>query len=79
MTFVGGDEGVDLVADTPGAVAVALHPTTVEEMVACADAGRRMPPKSTWFDPKLGSGLFVHPFGESEAFDPEECALTSPV
>ncbi|MBQ6914661.1 MAG: DUF1015 family protein, partial [Kiritimatiellae bacterium] len=33
---------------------------TVEEMMAIADAGAIMPPKSTWFEPKLRSGLFVH-------------------
>jgi len=43
------------------AAAFALHPTRVEEMMAIADAGAVMPPKSTWFEPKLRSGLFVHP------------------
>jgi uncharacterized protein (DUF1015 family) len=33
--------------------------------MAVSDAGRIMPPKSTWFEPKLLSGLFVHPFGEA--------------
>ena len=42
------------------AVAFALHPVTMEELLAVADAGKIMPPKSTWFEPKLRSGLFVH-------------------
>jgi uncharacterized protein (DUF1015 family) len=33
-------------------------------MMTIADAGREMPPKSTWFEPKLRSGLLIHPFGE---------------
>ena len=41
-------------------VAFAMEPVTVEEMMAIADAGAIMPPKSTWFEPKLRSGLFVH-------------------
>ena len=42
------------------AVAFAMEPVTVEEMMSIADAGAIMPPKSTWFEPKLRSGLFVH-------------------
>ena len=41
-------------------MAFAMEPVTVEEMMAIADAGAIMPPKSTWFEPKLRSGLFVH-------------------
>jgi len=37
-----------------------MEPVTVEEMMAIADAGASMPPKSTWFEPKLRSGIFVH-------------------
>jgi uncharacterized protein (DUF1015 family) len=44
----------------PAAVAFALYPTTVEQLLAVADAGEVMPPKSTWFEPKLRSGLVVH-------------------
>jgi uncharacterized protein (DUF1015 family) len=44
------------------ALAISLHPTTVEQLMAVSDAGHVMPPKSTWFEPKLLSGLFVHPF-----------------
>ena len=42
------------------AVAFALHPVSMEELLEVADAGKIMPPKSTWFEPKLRSGLFVH-------------------
>lgn len=42
------------------AVAFSMHPTTVGQLMAISDAGQIMPPKSTWFEPKLRSGLFVH-------------------
>ena len=48
----------ELAAERHG-LAVALHPPTVAQLVAEADAGRTMPPKSTWFEPKLRSGVFV--------------------
>ena len=44
------------------AVAFAMFPTTLDQLMAIADAGEIMPPKSTWFEPKLRSGLVVHPF-----------------
>ena len=42
------------------AIAFSMYPTTLEQLMAVADAGLVMPPKSTWFEPKLRSGLFVH-------------------
>jgi uncharacterized protein (DUF1015 family) len=42
------------------AVAFALHPTSICELIELADQDQIMPPKSTWFEPKLRSGLFVH-------------------
>lgn len=48
------------VAGGRDAVAFSMYPVTVGEMMAIADAGAVMPPKSTWFEPKLRSGLFVH-------------------
>jgi len=45
-----------------GAVAFSMFPTSLAEVMAIADAGATMPPKSTWFEPKLRSGLFVHRF-----------------
>ena len=41
------------------AVAFSMFPTTLEQLMAVADAGQVMPPKSTWFEPKLRSGLIV--------------------
>ncbi len=37
-----------------------MHPTTIEDVMDVADAGKTMPPKCTWFEPKLRSGLVVH-------------------
>lgn len=62
--FVGGirgnDELVKLVDSGEYAVAFALHPTSIRELIELADQDQIMPPKSTWFEPKLRSGLFVH-------------------
>ena len=64
ISFMGGIRGDKALADKvdsgENAVAFAMEPVTVEEMMAIADAGAIMPPKSTWFEPKLRSGLFVH-------------------
>ncbi len=66
IDFIGGirgtDELVKLVDSGKAAVAFSLYPTTVEQLMDIADAGQIMPPKSTWFEPKLRSGLFVHTF-----------------
>ncbi len=66
VDFVGGIRGTDeltkLVDSGRGAVAFSLYPTTVEQLMAIADADQIMPPKSTWFEPKLRSGLFIHTF-----------------
>jgi uncharacterized protein (DUF1015 family) len=65
IDFIGGIRGLAelerLVDSGAGAVAFALHPTSIEQLFAVADAGRVMPPKSTWFEPKLRSGLIVRP------------------
>lgn len=64
IDFVGGIRGtaeLERRVDTGEmALAAALHPVTVEQLMAVADAGAIMPPKTTWFEPKLRSGLFVH-------------------
>lgn len=64
IQFVGGIRGIGelerLVRDGEYEVAFALYPTSMEELMALADADKIMPPKSTWFEPKLRSGLFVH-------------------
>ena len=66
IDFVGGSRGLeDLVARVDSsemAAAFALYPTAIDELMAVADANEFMPPKSTWFDPKLADGLIVYPF-----------------
>lgn len=63
IDFVGGIRGLEELerrVHTDMAVAFAMYPTSIGELFAVADAGRLMPPKSTWFEPKLRSGLFLH-------------------
>jgi uncharacterized protein (DUF1015 family) len=64
--FVGGIRGTEELAARvdrgEDRVAFALWPTSLDELMAISDAGQVMPPKSTWFEPKLRSGLFVHKF-----------------
>jgi uncharacterized protein (DUF1015 family) len=64
IDFVGGVRGLDelerRVASGNVAVAFALHATRMEQLMAVADANRLMPPKSTWFEPKLADGLLSH-------------------
>lgn len=64
IDFVGGIHGTDelerRVDSGQAAAAFSLHPTSMEQLLAVADANRLMPPKSTWFEPKLRSGLLVH-------------------
>lgn len=63
IDFVGGIRGLEELerrARTDMKVAFAMYPTSIAELFAVADAGLLMPPKSTWFEPKLRSGLFIH-------------------
>jgi uncharacterized protein (DUF1015 family) len=64
IDFVGGIRGASelerRVRSGEMAIAFSLYPTTVDQLMAVSDAGQIMPPKSTWFEPKLRSGLFVH-------------------
>lgn len=63
IDFVGGIRGLRELERRVHAdmkVAFSLYPTSIAELFAVADAGRLMPPKSTWFEPKLRSGLFLH-------------------
>ena len=64
IDFVGGIRGTDelerRVRSGEMAVAISMYPTTMEQLLAVSDADEIMPPKSTWFEPKLRSGLFVH-------------------
>ena len=65
IEFVGGIRGtgeLERRVDARGGVAFSLHPVTVSQLMDIADAGQIMPPKSTWFEPKLRSGLFIHTF-----------------
>lgn len=63
IRFIGGIRGLEALrqeADKTGGVAFSMYPTSMDELLAVADAGLLMPPKSTWFEPKLRSGLFIH-------------------
>lgn len=65
IDFVGGIKGIEALNDltnTKWDIAFSLYPTSIEELIAVADEGELMPPKSTWFEPKLRSGLFIHKF-----------------
>lgn len=63
IAFLGGIRGLSELerrADKDMAAVFSMYPTSIGELLAVADAGRLMPPKSTWFEPKLRSGLFIH-------------------
>ena len=63
IEFVGGIRGLGELekrCHEDMAAAFSMYPTSIQELLAVADAGRLMPPKSTWFEPKLRSGLFIH-------------------
>lgn len=63
IDFVGGIRGLGELekrVEEGMAAAFSLHPTSVEDLMRVADLGKVMPPKSTWFEPKLRSGLFIH-------------------
>ena len=64
IDFVGGIRGTEelvrLVDEGRAAVAFALYPTSIEDLLSVSDRGRLMPPKSTWFEPKLRDGILIH-------------------
>ena len=64
IDFVGGIRGntelVKLVDSGKFKIAFSLYPTSIEQLLKVADAGEVMPPKSTWFEPKLRSGMVVN-------------------
>ncbi len=66
IDFVGGVRGTEALVDRVDSgraqAAFSMHPTSMEQLLAVSDAGELMPPKSTWFEPKLRSGLLVHLF-----------------
>ena len=65
IKFIGGIRGLKELerrANTDMKVSFSMYPTTTEDIMAIADSGEIMPPKSTWFEPKPRSGLFIHKF-----------------
>lgn len=63
IDFIGGIRGIEELerrAQSDMKIAFAMYPTTIGELMDIADAGKTMPPKSTWFEPKLLSGIFIH-------------------
>lgn len=69
INFVGGIRGTDelerLVIEEGYKIAFSLYPTTIEQLFKVADSEKTMPPKSTWFEPKIKSGLVLHSLEES--------------
>lgn len=66
IDFIGGIRGLKELerrVSEDMEAAFSMYPTSIEELLAVADAGLLMPPKSTWFEPKLRSGLFIHRLG----------------
>lgn len=68
IDFIGGIRGTAAlekrVDSGEWSAAFSMFPTTVQQLIDIADAGEIMPPKSTWFEPKLRSGLFIYTLGE---------------
>ena len=65
IDFIGGIRGLGELerrVNTDMKIAFSMYPTTLDDLMAIADADKIMPPKSTWFEPKLLSGLFIHKF-----------------
>ena len=63
IDFIGGIRGLDELekrANDDMIIAFAMYPTSIDDLMSIADDGKIMPPKSTWFEPKLLSGLFIH-------------------
>ncbi len=63
IDFIGGIRGLaelERRVSEDMAVAFSMYPTSIQELFAVADARQLMPPKSTWFEPKLRSGIFIH-------------------
>ncbi len=68
IDFVGGLRGLDALKQRVDSgemkMALALYPVTMEQIMTIADSGKIMPPKATWFEPKLRSGLVIHKLGD---------------
>jgi uncharacterized protein (DUF1015 family) len=80
IDFVGGIRGTEAlearVDDGEAQLAISMYPTHIEELIAVSDEGSLMPPKSTWFEPKLRSGLLVHDFADDV---PEKASIAPTV
>ena len=80
IDFVGGIRGTEeletRVDEGEAQLAISMYPTHIEELVAVSDEGSLMPPKSTWFEPKLRSGLLIHDFADDV---PEKASVTPAV
>jgi uncharacterized protein (DUF1015 family) len=70
ISFVGGIKGIgkleELVSDGKDAVTFAMYPTTMDQLMTVADRGLIMPPKSTWFEPKLRDAMTIHLIGDEQ-------------
>ena len=70
LDFMGGIRGLkglmDAVDSGAFMAAIAMYPTTMEELIRVADAGLIMPPKSTWFEPKLRDAMTIHLIGDEQ-------------
>ena len=65
IDFAGGIRGLDYLVkrcDEDMVMAISMYPTSLDDLMAVADSGDVMPPKSTWFEPKLRSGILIHKF-----------------
>lgn len=64
IDFIGGIRGLEALQQKVDSgdmkIAFSMYPTSMKELMSVADENRTMPPKSTWFEPKLRSGLFIH-------------------
>lgn len=64
IRFIGGTDSIAALQESvdggQAALAISMYPTSIDQLMAIADAGQIMPPKSTWFEPKLRSGLLIH-------------------
>ena len=72
MGGIRGTKELEKRVNTDMAAAFSMYPTSIEELFTVADAGRLMPPKSTWFEPKLRSGLFIHSLKQIKETQREE-------
>ncbi|MGL4485226.1 MAG: DUF1015 domain-containing protein, partial [Anaerovoracaceae bacterium] len=63
IDFIGGIRGIDEIekrVNSDMEIGFVLYPLQIQDIFTVSDMGKVLPPKSTWFEPKLGSGLFVH-------------------